>query len=185
MPKLVVKNLPANAGEVRDPGSVPGSGRFPGGEHGNPLQYSCLENPMGRGAWRATVRGVAQSQRRLKRLNTRTVQVNGRVETRTQSQFCTLLVTFLLPPPTPTPDQSFGERYLGPVVCIFLCLYVCVQGLHRCARVKNPPANAGDIKRRRFNPWVGKIPWRRAWQPTPIFLPGESHGQRSLAGYSP
>ena len=64
-------------------------------------------------------------------------------------------------------------------------MYVCVQGLHRCARVKNPPANAGDIKRRRFNPWVGKIPWRRAWQPTPVFLPRESHGQRSVVGYSP
>ena len=36
-----------------------------------------------------------------------------------------------------------------------------------------------------FNPWVGKIPWRRAWQPIPVFMPGESHGQRSLAGYSP
>ena len=40
-------------------------------------------------------------------------------------------------------------------------------------------------KRRGLNPWVGKIPWRRKWQPTPVFLPGESHGQRSLAGYSP
>ena len=40
-------------------------------------------------------------------------------------------------------------------------------------------------KRHGFNPWVGKIPWRRKWQPTPVFLPGESHGQRSLAGYSP
>ena len=50
--------------------------------------------------------------------------------------------------------------------------------------VKNPPANAGDI-RHRFNPWVRKIPWRRKWQPTPIFLPGESRGQRSLVGYSP
>ena len=37
----------------------------------------------------------------------------------------------------------------------------------------------------RFDPWVGKIPWRRAWQPTPVFLPGESHGQKSLKGYSP
>ena len=52
--------------------------------------------------------------------------------------------------------------------------------------VKNPPANEGDIGDRRlgFSPWVGKIPWRRAWQPTPVFLSGESHGQRSLAGYS-
>ena len=49
--------------------------------------------------------------------------------------------------------------------------------------VKNLPANAGD--RRGFSPWVWKIPWRRAWQPTPVFLPGESHGERSLVGYSP
>ena len=50
--------------------------------------------------------------------------------------------------------------------------------------VKNSPANAGDIKRRRFNPWVRKIAWRRKWQPTPVFLPGESHGQRSLVAFS-
>ena len=49
--------------------------------------------------------------------------------------------------------------------------------------VKNPPANARDM-RDRFDPWVRKIPWRNAKQPTPAFLPGESHGQRSLAGYS-
>ena len=53
--KLVVKYLPANAGDTRDTGSVPGSGRSPGGRHGNPFQYSCLENPMDRGAWQATV----------------------------------------------------------------------------------------------------------------------------------
>ena len=50
--------------------------------------------------------------------------------------------------------------------------------------VKNLPAIAGDV-RLGFDPWVGKIPWRRAQQPTPVFLPGESHGQRILAGYSP
>ena len=48
---IVVKNLPANAGAARDLGSFHGLGRSPGGGHGNPLQYSCLENPMGRGAW--------------------------------------------------------------------------------------------------------------------------------------
>ena len=52
---LVVKNLPATAEELRDAGSIPGVGRSPGGGDGNPLQYSCLENPMVRGAWRATV----------------------------------------------------------------------------------------------------------------------------------
>ena len=56
----VVENPPANAGEV---GSIPGSGRSPGGGHGNPLQYSCLENPMDRGVWWATDRGVAESCR--------------------------------------------------------------------------------------------------------------------------
>ena len=60
---LVVKNLPANAnaGDVRDTGSIPGSGRSYGGGHGNPLQYSCLENPVDRGAWQATVHGVVKS----------------------------------------------------------------------------------------------------------------------------
>ena len=52
------------------------------------------------------------------------------------------------------------------------------------AVVKNPPVNAGD-QEMRFYPWVRKIPWRRAWQPTPVFLPGKPHGQRSLVGYSP
>ena len=52
---LVVKNLPANVGDIRDVASILRSGRSPGGGHGNPLQYSCLENPMDRGAWLATV----------------------------------------------------------------------------------------------------------------------------------
>ena len=59
---LVVKNPPANAGDVNDAGSIPGSGISSGGGHGNPLQYSCLENPMDRGAWQATVDGVVKSR---------------------------------------------------------------------------------------------------------------------------
>ena len=55
---LVVKNLPANAGDIRDAGSIPGSGRSPGEGNDSPLQYSCLENPTDRGAWRATVHSV-------------------------------------------------------------------------------------------------------------------------------
>ena len=50
--------------------------------------------------------------------------------------------------------------------------------------VKNAPASAGDAERRRFDSWVGKMHWRRAWYPTPVFLPGESHGQKSLVDYS-
>ena len=62
---LVVKNPPANAGDIRDMGSIPGLGRSPGGRYGNPLQYSCLENPMDKGAWWAIAHGVAKSQTRL------------------------------------------------------------------------------------------------------------------------
>ena len=56
--KLVIKNPPANAGDIRDMGLIPGSRRSPGGGHGIPLQYSCLENPMDREAWWATVHRV-------------------------------------------------------------------------------------------------------------------------------
>ena len=66
----MVKNLSANVGDMRDVGLIPGLGRFPGGEHGNPFQYSCLENPMDRGAWQATVSRIPKSQIQLKRLNT-------------------------------------------------------------------------------------------------------------------
>ena len=58
---LGVKNPSASAGDIRDMGSIPGSGRSPGGRHGNPLQCSCLENPMDRGAWQGSVHEVARS----------------------------------------------------------------------------------------------------------------------------
>ena len=64
---IVVKKQPANAADIKDTGSIPGLGRSPGGEHGNPLQYSCLENPMDRGAWKATVHRIYGIQ--LKRLS--------------------------------------------------------------------------------------------------------------------
>ena len=58
----MVKNLPPNAEDISDAGSIPGLGRFPGGGHGNSLQYSSLENPVDRGAWQATVHGATKSQ---------------------------------------------------------------------------------------------------------------------------
>ena len=69
---LVVKNPPANAEAIGAVGSISGSGRSPGGWHGNPLQYSCLENTIDRGAQRATVHGVTKNQTQLKRLHTHT-----------------------------------------------------------------------------------------------------------------
>ena len=62
---LVVKNLPDNSGDIRDMGSISGWGRSPGEGNGKPLQCSCLENPMDRGAWQAIVHSVAKSQTRL------------------------------------------------------------------------------------------------------------------------
>ena len=59
---LVVKNLPGNAGDIRNTGSIPGSGRSPGEGHGKPLQYSCLQNPMYRGVWQAIVHRVTKSR---------------------------------------------------------------------------------------------------------------------------
>ena len=67
---------------------------------------------------------------------------------------------------------------------IFQSSYTHTWGFSGGSVVKNPPANVGDTGDT-FNPWVGKIPWRRKWQPTPVFFPGPSDGQRSLVGYSP
>ena len=74
---LVVKNLPANAGDIRDTALIPGSGRSPGERHGNPVQHPCLENPIDRGAWQAAVHVVAKSQTRLKRLSTHATSVSS------------------------------------------------------------------------------------------------------------
>ena len=65
---------------------------------------------------------------------------------------------------------------------IYLCVWGCFPG---GASGKKPTCQCRRCKRRGFDPWVGKIPWRRAWQSTPVFLHGESQGQRSLVGYSP
>ena len=82
----MVKNPPANAADIIDMGSIPGSGRFPGGGYGNPLQYSCLENPMDRGAWLAVVHRVAKSRTQLKQLSMHT-------HTHTQSIYKTIYLT--------------------------------------------------------------------------------------------
>ena len=127
----VGKESAYNAG---DPGLIPGSGRSPGEGNGNPLQYSCPENPMDRGAWQASVHGVTR------------VRYN--------------LATKPLPP---------FSYWASQVVLV----------------VKNPPATSGRRKRLGFDPWVGKIPWRRAQQITLVLLPRESHGERSLVGCCP
>ena len=68
--ELMVKNPPANSRDIKDVGLIPGSGRTPGGGHGSPLQYFCLQNPMYRGSWWATVNRIAKSRAQLKQLST-------------------------------------------------------------------------------------------------------------------
>ena len=68
----MVKSMPANAGDIKDTGLIPGLGRSRGGGHGNSLQYSCLKNSMDRGAWGATVHRVTKSRTQLKQLSTHT-----------------------------------------------------------------------------------------------------------------
>ena len=77
---LVVKNPPANAGDIRDTGLIPGLGRSPGGGYGDPVRYSCLENPMDRGAWRAIVPEVTKSWTWLKLLEAGTVSAKQQSE---------------------------------------------------------------------------------------------------------
>ena len=74
----MVRNPAVGAGDVRDTGSIPGWGRSPGGGHGNPLQYSCLENPMDRGAWRPTVHGVTKGQTCLSDYHTHRKEREGK-----------------------------------------------------------------------------------------------------------
>ena len=113
----VNKESACNAGDL---GFIPGSGRPPGEGNGYPLQDSCLENPMDRGAWKAAVHGVARLGHNL-----------------------------ATKPPPPM------EKRTG---------------------VKNLPANAGGTRDMGSIPGVGKIPWRRKWQPFPVFLLGKFHG---------
>ena len=82
------------------------------------------------------------------------------------------------------------KHYIKSMLCIIytiLCIiYIYnIMGLPRWLSGKESTSQYRRLKRCRFNPWVRKIPWRKKWQPTPIFLPEKSHGQGSLAGYSP
>ena len=134
----VGKESACNAGDL---GSSPGLGRSPGEGNGNPLQYSCLENPMGRGAWQATVHGA----------------------TRVEHDWVTKL------PPLPS----------GCLWCHASCITLLVRGQRLpWFEVK---------KKKRLNWWFSRevICRRRQWHPTPVLLPGKSHGRRSLVGCSP
>ena len=95
------------------------------------------------------------------------------------------------------PERTSGQQPLGSpslwcsegLACYFKLSGGCAAILSKSniflngTSDKEPACQCRRLKRCRLNPWVGKVPWRREWQPTPVFLPGKSHGQRSLAGY--
>ena len=122
---LVVKNPPASAVDGRDAGSIPGSGKSPGGGHSSPLQYSCLGNPMDRGAWQATVHGVTKSRTRLKRPSTHS----------STHWFFEAYVRGSPWTPTNTPVESersllwpiviLHQHLLFPLQPVLLVLYIC------------------------------------------------------------
>ena len=108
----MVRNSPANAGDIRDVGSIPGCGKSPEGGHDNPLQYSCLENPMDRGAWWATVHGVAEldTTKQLSKCTTLYGDILGNelyLETLSASQqsFPLFILILQIPSDNQTPSQ--------------------------------------------------------------------------------
>ena len=111
---MLVKNLPANAGEA---GSIPGLGRSPAGGDGNPLEYSCLENPMDRGAWWATVHGVTQSRTRLR--DWAPIHAHETFK----SKFFALLCLFIFAYGSSVAPASFVQKTIFPPLNCF-CTFV-------------------------------------------------------------
>ena len=112
---LVVKNLPANAGDITDVGLIPGLGRSPAGGHGNPLQCSCLENPMDRGAWWAAVHRIAKSVTQLKQLST-----HARMHIHTHKYTYTYTFKYQLPSKLDEVVRGTNIRGVTPL-CLALC----------------------------------------------------------------
>ena len=92
-------------------------------------------------------------------------------------------------PMSPAVEAQNGNHWTTREISICISSltqsYISMWAFQVVLVVKNPPASAGNCRRHGFDPWVGKIPWKRAWQLTLVFLPGESHGWRRLAGYGP
>ena len=161
---LAVKNPPANAGDARNMSLIAGWGRSAGGGHGNPLQYSCLENLLYRGAWQAIVGRVTKSWTWLKQLSIcMCIHAHAHVYTHTHTHkvirvgFWSNKVSVLVRDTADFPGDTSGKE------------------------------SACQWRRQRhvFDPWVGMIPWNRKWQSAPVFLPGKFSRQGILMGYSP
>ena len=169
--------------------------------NGTPLQYSCLENPMDGGAWWAAAHGIAKSQTWLSDF-TFTFHFHALEK---EMATCSSVLAWRIPGTgEPSGRPSMGSHRVGhdwsnlaaaaaedknPVLSLYphgLCIGPLLkEGFPGGTCGKEPACQSKRCKRCGFNPWIRKIPWKRAWQPILVFLPGESHGQRSLVGYGP
>ena len=159
----MVKNTLANAGDTEDAALIPGSGISPGIENDNPLQYSCLKNPIGRGAWWTTVHRVTKSWTQLSMHTQITISLSSTISSRKPHSRRDNSVHRLLT------RYGWGFRLSLSLTWSFPCGSVG----------KESTCNVG---RPGFGSWVGKIPWRRKQLPTPVFSPGEFHGLYSPWG---
>ena len=155
---LVVRNPPANAADIRDVGLIPESWISPGGGHGNPLQYSCLDSPMDRGAWWTTVHRVTKSRTWLKWLSM---------------------------------HEYINIYYMWYILYIFQPIWnkkSLKKWMNPCLTAKEKIEWGGSglliMNSLTFLYLTKCCIQRRRWHPTPVLLPGKSHGQRSLVGCS-
>ena len=156
--------------------------RLPQVREGNgiPLQYSCLENLMDRGAWWAVVHGAAKSWTRLSDF---TFTFHFHALEKEMATHSSVLAWRIPGMGEPGGLTSLGSHRVGHD---WSNSAVAAAGFPGGLVINNLSACQCRILRRRgFNPWVRNILQRRKWQPTPVFLPGKSHGQRSVADYSP
>ena len=170
----VVKNPPVNEGDSRDTASIPELGRVSGGGNGNPLQYSCLKNPMDRGVRRATVHGSQRVAHDWAMEHAVYLTATTFFLKRVRSQIVQLVKKPLAMQENPVrfPGQEDPLEKEQATHSSILGLPFWLSWLRSHLQCGRPG----------FDPWVGKIPWRRERLPTPVFWPGEFLGLYSPWG---
>ena len=153
----------ASAYSVGDPGSIPGWGRSPGEGNGTPLQYSCLENPRDGGAWWATVHGVAKSRTRLSNFTFQGLKPCASTEGGSGSIFGSGTKI----PHAARCGQKSKKKTLQTTL---LEAYWIHPSFVWASLVSQMVKNLPVMRETGFDPWVGRIPWRRAWQSTLVFF---------------
>ena len=146
--------------------------------NGTPLQHSCLENPMDGGAWWAAVHGVTKSRTGLSDF---TFTFHFHALEKEMATHSSVLAWRIPGTGEPGGPLSMGLHRVRHDWSDLTAAAILIRASLVAQTVKRLPT----MREAWFDPWVGKFPWRRKWQPTPVFLPGKSHRQRIPVGYSP